>query len=140
MEEDANQNPAALPPPTPDDDEIGVGHSGLHNVSNTCYLNATVQVRAEREMFLSLFRENHFFHFCSLGASEVQMDEDNTPRFFLLLLLFLSLCSRGTRTRKTKPRFIEKTRSNHSLFPFFCVCVFNPGRRCALWNRSERIY
>jgi len=126
MEEDANQNPAALPPPTPDD-EIGVGHSGLHNVSNTCYLNATVQVRAEREMFLSLFRENHFFHFCSLGASEVQMDEDNTPRFFLLLLLFLSLCSRGTRTRKTKPRFIEKTRSNHSLFPFLCVCLTPAG-------------
>ena len=120
MEEDANQNPAALPPPTPDD-EIGVGHSGLHNVSNTCYLNATVQVRAEREMFLSLFRENHFFHFCSLGA---RFKWRKTRRVFFSSSsssLSLSLFS-GNAHSKDKTALHRKDAQIILSF-LFCVCV-----------------
>ena len=31
--------------PPVDDENVALQHSGLHNVSNTCYLNATVQVK-----------------------------------------------------------------------------------------------
>jgi len=45
MEEPEDAPP--LPPPgsVDDDDVLAVQRSGLHNVSNTCYLNATVQVK-----------------------------------------------------------------------------------------------
>ena len=45
MEEPEDAPP--LPPPgsVEDDDVLAVQRSGLHNVSNTCYLNATVQVK-----------------------------------------------------------------------------------------------
>ena len=47
MEEPEDAPP--LPPPggSVDDDDVlvAVQRSGLHNVSNTCYLNATVQVK-----------------------------------------------------------------------------------------------
>ena len=38
--------------PPVDDENVALQHSGLHNVSNTCYLNATVQVKhsSEREL------------------------------------------------------------------------------------------
>ena len=43
------EEPEDAPPLPPlggvDDDVLALQHSGLHNVSNTCYLNATVQVR-----------------------------------------------------------------------------------------------
>jgi ubiquitin C-terminal hydrolase len=43
MEEPEDAPP--LPPTSVDDDVLAVQRSGLHNVSNTCYLNATVQVK-----------------------------------------------------------------------------------------------
>ena len=43
MEEPEDAPP--LPPSGVDDDVLAVQRSGLHNVSNTCYLNATVQVQ-----------------------------------------------------------------------------------------------
>jgi len=44
MEEPEDAPP--LPPSGVDDDDVlAVQRSGLHNVSNTCYLNATVQVK-----------------------------------------------------------------------------------------------
>ena len=43
MEEPEDAPP--LPPGGVDDDVLALQHSGLHNVSNTCYLNATVQVK-----------------------------------------------------------------------------------------------
>ena len=43
------EEPEDAPPLPPlggvDDDVLALPHSGLHNVSNTCYLNATVQVK-----------------------------------------------------------------------------------------------
>ena len=38
--------------PPVDDENVALQHSGLHNVSNTCYLNATVQVKhsSKREL------------------------------------------------------------------------------------------
>ena len=128
MEEDANQNPpvVALPPTTSpkDDDEIvGVGRtSGLHNVSNTCYLNATVQVRVSLSLSLSLSGKSFFFHFfLSLGG--VQMDA--TRRVFSSSSSSLSLFSGGTSTRVRKTqkraRFIEKTLLKYHSLSFFLL-------------------
>jgi uncharacterized UBP type Zn finger protein len=55
MEEPEDAPP--LPPPggsVDDDDVLAVQRSGLHNVSNTCYLNATVQVK-------TFFQEKAFY-------------------------------------------------------------------------------
>jgi len=136
MEEDANQNPAALPPPTPDD-EIGVGHSGLHNVSNTCYLNATVQVRAEREMFLSLSGKSFFSFLLSRRERGSNGRRQHAAFFSSSSSLSLSLFS-GNAHSKDKTALHRK--DAQIILSFLFLCVFNPGRRCALWNRSERIY
>jgi len=52
------EEPEDAPPPVVDGD-VAVQHhsfsSGLHNVSNTCYLNATVQVKT---FFSSLFKDD----------------------------------------------------------------------------------
>ena len=49
------EEPEDAPPLPPlggvDDDVLALPHSGLHNVSNTCYLNATVQVRHSSKAF-----------------------------------------------------------------------------------------
>jgi uncharacterized UBP type Zn finger protein len=52
MEEPEDAPP--LPPGGVDDDVLALQHSGLHNVSNTCYLNATVQVK-------TFFQEKAFY-------------------------------------------------------------------------------
>ncbi|CAL6338411.1 unnamed protein product [Bathycoccus prasinos] len=49
MEEPEDAPP--LPPSGVDDDVLAVQRSGLHNVSNTCYLNATVQALCAVEPF-----------------------------------------------------------------------------------------
>ena len=136
MEEDANQNPpvVALPPTTSpkDDDEIvGVGRtSGLHNVSNTCYLNATVQVRVS--LSLSLSRENHFFFiFFSLSAGFKWMRH---AAFFLLLLL-LSLSSREERPRafeRHKNAALHRKDFAQISFSFFFFCCYRQQALCAL--------
>jgi len=127
MEEDANQNPpvVALPPTTSpkDDDEIvGVGRtSGLHNVSNTCYLNATVQVRVSLSLSLSLGKII-FFSFFSL--SRRGSNGCDTPRFFFFFFFSLSLLGRNVhaRSKDTKTRrFIEKTLLKYHSLSFFLL-------------------
>ena len=123
MEEDANQNPAALPPTTPDDDDNVVGHSGLHNVSNTCYLNATVQVRT-RNVSLALGKII-FFHFCSLGA---RFKWTKTRRVFFSSSssLSLSLFS-GNAHSKDKTALHRKDAQIILSFLFLCVCLTPAG-------------
>jgi ubiquitin C-terminal hydrolase len=137
MEEDANQNPAALPPTTPDDDEIVVGHSGLHNVSNTCYLNATVQVRT-RNVSLS---GKSFFSFLLSRRERGSNGRRQHAAFFFSSSSSLSLSLFSVNAHHSKDKtalHIEKDAQIILSFFFLCVCL--SGRRCALWNRSERIY
>ena len=49
------EEPEDAPPLPPVDDDVALQHSGLHNVSNTCYLNATVQVK-------TFFQEKAFYY------------------------------------------------------------------------------
>ena len=60
MEEPEDAPP--LPPPgsVDDDDVLAVQRSGLHNVSNTCYLNATVQVKTFSKSFRMMFEQPVF--------------------------------------------------------------------------------
>ena len=67
MEEPEDAPP--LPPPgsVDDDDVLAVQRSGLHNVSNTCYLNATVQVKnilPMKKLFLMICLNDLFLCSC----------------------------------------------------------------------------
>ena len=63
MEEPEDAPP--LPPGGVDDDILALQHSGLHNVSNTCYLNATVQVRhSSKKLFLMMCLNDLFLCSC----------------------------------------------------------------------------
>ena len=90
-----------------------------------------------REMFLS--RENHFFHFFSLGARFKWTKTTRRVFFFFFFSFSLSVLGERASFERQKRASYRKDAQIILSF-FFFVCVFNPGRRCALWNRSERIY
>jgi ubiquitin C-terminal hydrolase len=57
------EEPEDAPPPVVDGDVAAQHHSfstGLHNVSNTCYLNATVQVKTFSKSFRMMFEQPVF--------------------------------------------------------------------------------